>query len=126
MGKGPWDGFGAVLKRFLRRAVYDLKATLKGPEDVYMELKKHFESDEWQQEHAGSNYTINRVIVQHAAIGDIERPAMEEEYESVHSIQRSFGYKAHSSGVVLQRWFDCWCRTCRSVTVPGDCDCECE
>jgi hypothetical protein len=66
-----------------------------------------------------SCFQINRVIVQRAGIGDIERPAVEEEYDSVVGIQKSFGYKALSSGVVLQRWFDCWCNSCMSVTTPG-------
>ena len=103
-GKGPWDCFGAVMKRFLRRLVHDLKASLKGPDDVAQDLKKHFESDKWREEHdLESKYTINRVVVQQAVIGDIERPVVEEECDSVVGIQRSFGYKALSSGVVLQR-----------------------
>jgi hypothetical protein len=120
-GKGPWDGFGAVLKRICRREVHDQKVQLKCAADVAKLLKERFEPLAWRDEHGlDSKYTINQVVIDEAGFGDIKRPAVEESFEKIDSIRRSFGYRALRDGVVLQRWFDCWCPACMSVTKPGD------
>jgi hypothetical protein len=119
-GKGPWDGFGAVLKRICRRDAVDQQVELKSHADVAQHLRLRFESADWQEKHGlDSRYTINRVVIHQAGLGDIERPVVEEEYEAVAGIRRSFGYRALRDGIVLQRWYDCWCAVCMSVTQPG-------
>ena len=51
---------------------------------------------------------MNKVVVHEVGL--------DEEFDSVVGIQKSFGFRALSSDVVLQRWFDCWCGVCISVS----------
>ena len=42
-GKGPWDGIGAVIKRFLRDLERNDKVYANGPWDVFCALLDEFE-----------------------------------------------------------------------------------
>jgi hypothetical protein len=129
-GKGPWDGVGGMFKRVLRRDTLDTMSiyhcVLKTYADVARALRKRFCHVGWEKAHdIESNFTVNKVVVHEAGIGEIERPVVDEEFDSIDGIQKSFGFRALRHGVVLQRWFDCWCPTCMSVTQPGEMCIEC-
>jgi hypothetical protein len=124
-GKGPWDGVGGMFKRVLRRDTLDSESSyhciLKTYADVAQHLRKRFCHLGWEKAHdIESTFTVNKVVVHEAGLGVIARPKFDEEFDSVDGIQKSFGYRALRPGVVLQRWFDCWCPACMSVTRPGD------
>ena len=122
-GKGPWDGFGGTLKRMCRQNALFLTVAFKTAADVAQHIRDMFCTPNWAEKHGlDSNYTINQVVVFEAALGEIERPVVAEEYDSVKSIQKSFGYMALRDGIVLQRWFDCWCPVCMSVISAGPTD----
>ena len=124
-GKGAWDGVGGMFKRVLRRDTLDTESIyhciLKTYSDVASALRKRFCHADWEKAHdIESNFTVNKVVVHEAGLDDIHRPRVDEELDSVDGIQKSFGFRALSSGVVLQRWFDCWCGVRMSVSTPGD------
>ena len=123
-GKGPWDGVGGMFKRVLRRDTVDLKSiyhcVLKTYAHIAEHLRKRFCCEGWETAHGiDSSFTVNKVVVHEAGIGEIERPVVDEEFDSVDGIRKSFGFRALRPGVVLQRWFDCWCPVCMAVTEPG-------
>ena len=122
-GKGPWDGFGGTLKRMCRQNALFLTVVFKTASDVAQHIRDMFTTPDWAQKHGlDSNYTINQVVVFEAALGEVERPGVVEEYDSVKGIQKSFGYMALRDGIVLQRWFDCWCPVCMEVISAGPSD----
>ena len=50
----------------------------------------------------------------------MKRPAVDYEFESIFGIQKSFGYTALRTNVVLQREWDCWCPACfDALSGPG-------
>ena len=63
-GKGPWDGFGGMLKRVMRRAIIDGGVVMRNGKDVYDFLVRRFCTEEWKRSH--SDYTINQIVVQYA------------------------------------------------------------
>ncbi len=118
-GKGPWDGFGGLMKRVMRRDTVDGNVILKNYAECAAHLRARFCTEMWQQTHGlESRYTINRVSVVEADVTDIDRRE-NEIYDSVTGIRKSFGYLALGEGRVLQRWFDCWCPSCLLATAPG-------
>ena len=69
-GKGPWDGFGGMLKRVMRRDTIDEKVVLKNSTDVAKYLRDRFECEDWKKKHdIDSNYEINQVAVFEAKLG---------------------------------------------------------
>ena len=120
-GKGPWDGFGGMLKRVMRRAIIDGGVVMRNGKDVYEFLVKRFCTEEWTRSH--SDYTINQIVVQYAEQAEMNdaRPKHEKDYEAIHGIQKSFGYMGLREDIVLQREWDCWCRGCfKAAGIVGD------
>ena len=118
-GKGPWDGFGGLLKRVMRRDTIDGNVVILDYVEAAQHLRRKFCTAGWQQKHGlDSRYTINKVSIFDAHSKGINRKE-HEVYESVVGIQKSFGYMALGGERVLQRWFDCWCCKCLLVASPG-------
>ena len=110
-GKGPWDGVGGRFKRVLRRETVDLKSmyhcVLKTYARIVAHLRKRFCCegwDAWETAHGiNSSFSVNRVVVHEAGIGEIEQPVVDEEFDSVDGIRKSLGFRALRPGVVVQR-----------------------
>jgi hypothetical protein len=118
-GKGPWDGFGGMLKRVMRRATTDEKVLLKSSADVVAFLRLRFCCEDWQEKHnLESNYTINEIVFFEAKMGDIDRRE-NEVYDKIDGIQKSFGFMAIADNSVIYRWFDCWCPACMKAGGAG-------
>ena len=119
-GKGPWDGFGGLMKRVLRRDTIDNNIVISDFMVAAAHLRSRFCTKHWEKKHGlDSNYTINEVQIFTAHSKDIYRKS-EEVYDSVQGIRKSFGYCALPKARVLQRWFDCWCSNCRASLAPGE------
>jgi hypothetical protein len=118
-GKGPWDGFGGLMKRVMRRDTIDENVVLLDYVQAAAHLRTRFCTELWQQKHGlDSKYTINKVSVIEAHSLDIDRRDYEVFAPAV-GIRKSFGYMALSTERVLQRWFDCWCPRCILADGPG-------
>ena len=114
-----------MFKRVLRSDTVDTKSkfhcVLKTYADVAQHLKERFCTEGWEKQHGiDSSFTVNKVCVHEAGLGEITRPKIDVEFDSIDGIQKSFAYKALRPGVVLQRWFDCWCPVCMALPSPGD------
>ena len=87
--------------------------------EVADHLRKRFCTEDWRAKHkVGSAFVINEVQVLDVDSTEIQRDG-DEVYDSVEGVRKSFGYMAVTSGRVLQRWFDCWCKACMAATGPG-------
>ena len=118
-GKGPWAGFGGLLKRVLRRDTIDQNVVLKCFQAVADHLESRFCTEGWQENHGlESRHTVNKVSIFRTDSSEIDR-RVNEVYASVEGIRKSFGYMALDGGRVLQRWFDCWCPECMCAGGPG-------
>lgn len=109
------------MKRALRKATLKRKMIFKDYTEIAAYLRGKF-SDEWQEEHkVGAGHTVNAVEVFEVPSSEIRNDTQAfKVYDSVGGVRKSFGYLALSDGVVLQRWFDCWCGACAVAAGPGD------
>ena len=140
-GKGVWDGIGAWLKRSVREDITDHrpgmktilleKGTILSAEDVAGHLKLRFDTEAFVQSHQGK--TINQVVVLYTPTKDIIRPKPDHEYDKMPGMKKTFLFMGVREGVVLQRKFACWCRSCMHASAPGEgtmdsnyCCTECE
>jgi hypothetical protein len=83
---------------------------IKTPTDVREHLSARFSTEAWQNDHKCG--AINRIEILEATLGAIERPRIEEEFESIPGLRKSFGFLSISDGRVNHREFDCWCHSC--------------
>ena len=67
-GKGPWDGIGAVIKRFLRLLEKNTQVYANGARDVFCALLDHF-----RKEKVGSKVTIAEFVF-HYILSAKEQP----------------------------------------------------
>ena len=118
-GKGPWDGMGAVMKQTVSRDITNDKIlTTSGkidcPREVAEHLKKRFETDEWQAEHADKK--IHEVVVHYSHHDEIsERPLREPEYEPLTGKMDSFSFLMLARDQVARRRRSHWCDACFRV-----------
>ena len=100
-GKGPWDGFGGLLKRVMRRDTINNNVVITDYVIPADHLRKRFCTGDCQQKHVfDSRYVINKVTVMDSHSNDIDRRA-DEVYEPVIGIRKRFGYMALGKERVL-------------------------
>jgi hypothetical protein len=90
-GKGPWDGFGGVMKRIMRRDTINDNVVILDFVGAAEHLRSRLCTEDWQQKHGlDSRYTINKVLIFDSHSKDIDRRE-NEVYEPVIGIRKSFG-----------------------------------
>lgn len=121
-GKGPWDGFGAVVKQ---RTSNDIKnGSFKSTSgqhlssiDVAENLEHHFCSAQYEQDHR--HHKINRVVVHHIDVSEISRPIVEPKYSTLQNATTSFAYLPLRPGIVASKHVAGCCNACMRAWSPG-------
>ena len=119
-GKGPWDGIGAVIKRFLRRLEKDSKLYANGARDVFCALLDHF-----SQAKVGSRVIIDAFVFhyilssgEHPIPGRdnvwsaASRPSVRPTVTSIPGIRSSFCFRVAGENVLAYRELSCRCACC--------------
>ena len=124
-GKGPWDGFGAVIKQCVRRAILHNKILtasgyITSPAEVAEHLHRHFSTAEWQAAHV--NTKVNEVIVLYSdATAISERASVERsKFDPLELARSMFSYLPLALGVHARRQLSCFCMWCFGVRGRGE------
>lgn len=121
-GKGPWDGFGAVVKQ---RTSNDIKngtfVSTSGKHlssiDVAENLERNFCSQKYEEAHRG--HKINRVVVHHLDVSEIQRPAVEPKFGTLQGSTTRYAFVPLRPGVVGSRHVAGCCAACMRAYRPG-------
>ena len=119
-GKGPWDGIGAVVKRFVRLLEKHSKLYADGARDVFCALV-----DQFLKEKAGSSVVI-RAFVFHYILSQgepplpdrsnvwsaIVRPSVRPAVTAISGICSSFCFRVAGESVLAVRELSCRCVCC--------------
>ena len=119
-GKGPWDGIGAVVKRFVRLLEKHSKLYADGARDVFCALV-----DKFLKEKAGSSVVI-RAFVFHYILSQgeppvpdrsnvwsaIVRPSARPAVTAISGIRSSFCFRVAGESVLAVRELSCRCVCC--------------
>ena len=119
-GKGPWDGIGAVIKRFLRKLEKNSQLYAQGPRDVFCALLDNFKQPE-----GGSKVSINAFVFHYIlASGEpglpgrknvwsaITRPSVRPTVTALPGIRSFFCFRVAGPDVLAYRELSCRCRCC--------------
>ena len=118
-GKGPWDGIGAVVKRFCRRMERENKVYANGARDVFCLLLDSFQKDK-----VGSRVAIDAFVFHYILSpseptlsgenvwSPIIRPSARPTVTSITGIRSSFCFRVAGANVLAVRELSCRCRCC--------------
>jgi hypothetical protein len=121
-GKGPWDGIGAVVKRFLRLLETQGKTYMQGARDVFLAVLEH---DAAGERKATSTAVLARFVYHYIltatepSLGDaqnvwssVRRPTTKPNCTPVSGIRSSFCFRVAAAGVLALRELSCRCKSC--------------
>lgn len=122
-GKGPFDGLGGTIKKFIHGLITGTKTSLSegipGVEcryisnatDVFEAASAHFEGEEYHSRNKRKN-RINKFkfFLHLVENNDILRP--EEEHRPLDQITRNYQFVVRETGVMFMRKRSCWCLYC--------------
>jgi hypothetical protein len=94
-GKGPWDGYGAVVKTHVRNANTKGTARITTPCEAAVAIERHFCSLEYEAKHASAN--IQKVVVTFVEAADIPRDVRAPSYDRLVGQKSSFSCVARHS-----------------------------
>ena len=122
-GKGPWDGFGAMVKtKVTLDIMHGKERTMTGkvtsPILVAQHLRATFCTKEWCMEHV--NTPINEIVVMYLSAEKFMRPPAPPDVSVCKGIMSCFSFLF--LGVVrhyAKRPFICWCKACSRVRGRG-------
>jgi len=117
-GKGPWDGFGAVVKTLIRKAItYEKCLTDSTRITCALEAAQHtrraMSTNEWTLAH--QHGTINDVVVFYIDAEEMESefPAVEPTYSTLSGISSCYSFLTRpGEGCVAAQRYSCWCAAC--------------
>ena len=124
-GKGPWDGIGAVIKRFLRQQEKYNKLNANGPRDVFLALVKHLEE---HQNTLRSSGKITTIVYHYILTGDepaipghsniysaVKRPALRPVVTDLPGIRSAFCFRVAGEKTLAYRELSCRCSKCLAL-----------
>ena len=131
-GKGPWDGISGTVKRYLRNVSVRLEApgaekskivftesgNMNTPEDVFQQLKGHFECESWKAKQSGGA-KIDEFHISFVTEEDIGRPRTLVEFDRIEGISSHYQSFGMRPSAVLKRKFSCWCPPCTAALCAG-------
>jgi hypothetical protein len=91
-GKGPWDGYGAVVKTHVRNANTKGTARITTPREAAVAIERHFCSLEYEAKHASAK--IQKVVVTFVEAADIPRDVRAPSYDRLVGQKSSFSCAA--------------------------------
>ena len=131
-GKGPWDGIGAVIKRFMRKLEKNSKIYACGARDVFLGLLEHFQKSKVGSHVVISDFVFHYILspgepVEGGAINGeqlqslegcknvwshIKRPSARPAVTSIPGIRSSFCFRVGRDNTLHYRELSCRCRPC--------------
>lgn len=119
-GKGPWDGIGAVIKRFMRQLERHSKLYANGARDVFCALV-----DQFLPERVGSRVIIDAFVFHYILSpkeppipgrdnvwSAVTRPSARPTVTSIPGIRSSFCFRVAGENVLAYRELSCRCACC--------------
>lgn len=124
IGKGPWDGIGAVIKRQLRSDICDGTVSTRVQDgiirtayDCFVHIEDTLGSVDWQARHR--TFRVSQFVCLWASSSDLARPTRPYEYESLAGCSKARQFIAIRDEVVGAREHACWCGACCNSPRPG-------
>jgi hypothetical protein len=144
-GKGAWDGLAGMIKQWLRQMILDKQLLLKEAIEVskkgttrtvydtrslimqvFRVLKSHFESSQWQEEHASSKTSVMHIMyLSEAEIteANVRKAPFSFDCTSIGAHGRGcrdlFSFRGVRACCLSSRVFSCWCVPCVLDVVVG-------
>jgi hypothetical protein len=119
-GKGPWDGIGAVIKRFLRLLEKNSKAYALGAKDVFCALL-----DQFEKTRVASRVTIAEFVFHYILSpgepplpgrpnvwSPILRPSVRPAVTAIKGIRSTFCFRVAGPDTIAVRELSCRCSCC--------------
>ena len=118
--KGPWDGIGAVLKRFLRLLEKHNKLYANGARDVFCALLDHFVKHKVGSSVFISDFVFHYILSpgEPSRLGRanvwsaIVRPSTRPTVTAITGIRNSFCFRVAGDNVLAVRELSCRCASC--------------
>jgi|TARA_B110001469_G_scaffold92372_1_gene87964 hypothetical protein len=87
-GKGPWDGYGAVIKSYVRNTNTKGTTRITTPRGAAVAIERHFCSPDYEAKHA--NAKIQKVVVTFIEASEIPRDVRAPSYDRLVGQQSAF------------------------------------
>ena len=87
-GKGPWDGYGAVIKSYVRNTNTKGTTRITTPRGAAVAIERHFCSPDYEAKHA--NAKIQKVVVTFIEASEILRDVRAPSYDRLVGQQSAF------------------------------------
>ena len=116
VGKGPWDGIGALIKTMLRHSIttgHDIEADgarIMTPEDCANHMRGQLGAA-WADGQRFKGALISRMTVLYSNEDDILR-RKDAEYSKIPGVSKGRGFMRIGAGAVAMRPHSCFCRAC--------------
>ena len=119
-GKGPWDGIGAVIKRFMRQLEKKSKMYGQGARDICCALLDHFDKHKLGSQVAISDFVFHYILAKIEPLlpgrenvwSAIVRPFAPPTVTDLPGIRSSFCFRLADANVLAYRELSCRCRCC--------------
>jgi hypothetical protein len=129
-GKGPWDGFGGIIKNYIARRIISEGLTFQTEQDLYDYIKKCFDSFESVERFGKVSTTIKTwtvlfvkatALAAFEELGNLRRS--KDDVRSITAFEHAagtrsiFSYEALTDSCLACRINGCWCNFCCAVVV---------
>ena len=118
-GKGPWDGIGAVIKRFVRLLEKQNKVYNNGARDVFVALLDSFQSHKVGSRVTIADFVFHYILSPGEPLLDranvwspIVRPSARPTVTQIKGIRNSFCFRVAGDNTLAVRELSCRCTCC--------------